>query len=264
MFQNKKEKALQGFARAGLVAKGLVYCLIGLLSVLAAFGQTNRKGDKTNVFELIKEQPFGQVVVVIVAVCLLGFVTLRLLQTFAFTGDKHPGTKGKFKRIGYAVSALIYLTLSFYAFKLALGSQESGDTKKFFVSILMDYNAGRFVVGAIGLIIMGNGCYHFSRGVTSRFMKKVELHKSEFKNTFKVFGIVGYAAKGIVLGIIGYFLLRAALDANPDEAEGTGEAFDFLKNKGGNILMGIVSIGMIAYGIFMFVRARHEKIRFDI
>ena len=94
-------------------------------------------------------------------------------------------------------------------------------------------------------------------------MKLVKLYRSGFHDSFEKAGMIGYVARGIVFSIVGYFLLRAAIDSNPREADGTREAFDFLQQNFGNLLMGVVAAGLVAYGIFMFVRARHENIRFS-
>ena len=197
---------------------------------------------------------------VLVGLGLLGFVTLRFMQAFIDTDRKGNGMKAIFRRLGFAFSGFIYLGISIYAIKTALGSQSGGDTKKELISKVFEYPGGVLLVGLVAGIVIGQGLYQIYRGVSRNFMKKVQLHHSDFKSTFKKIGIVGHFARGIVLCLIGYLLLRAALDSNPDQAEGTNEAFNFLKQKGGSWVPGLVALGFFAYGIFMFVRAKHEKI----
>jgi hypothetical protein len=95
-------------------------------------------------------------------------------------------------------------------------------------------------------------------------MKHVELKKSDYEKPFTIIGMAGYTARGIVFGIIAWLSLQAAIHANPKEAEGTGGAFHYLQKNFGNELMMVLSVGLLSYGIFMFVRAKHEKMSFGM
>lgn len=258
---NKKEKFLQKFTRIGLTAKGIVYCLAGILALTSAMGLGRHKDNKEEAFKMIYEQPFGEVLLVIISVSLLGFVTLRFYQAVLDSEHKGKGVKAIFRRMGLATSGLIYLGLSIYAFKLVLGDSGGGDSKKMLISGILEYPGGQLIIGVVAAIIIGQGIYQVYKGVSKKFMKKVHLYHSNFEGTFKKTGIVGHAARGIVLCIIGYLFLRAALSSNADQAGDTDGAFNFLQNTVGNVLMGTVALGFIAYGVFMFVRARHEKIQ---
>ena len=75
-------------------------------------------------------------------------------------------------------------------------------------------------------------------------------------------GKFGYVARGIVWIIIGYLFMQAALHSNPQEAGGTGSAFQFLEEASyGPFLLGAVAIGLFCYGVFMFMRAKYQPIR---
>lgn len=259
-----KETTLQRFARAGLASKGVVYCLMGVLSTMAALGLSSKQGDKAEALKMIYEQPFGKILLLLIGVGLLGYVMLRVLQTYFDTERKGNHAKGMATRIGFGISALIYLAISLYAIKLAIGKSSGGggDSQEFIVSKILGYPAGVWIVVLIALIIIGNGIYQIHKGATGRFMDKVQLYHSSAGQLFKRIGTLGYIARGVVMAIIGYFFLRAALNADPKEAGGTGGAFDFLQQTFGNVLMGLVAVGLIAYGVFMLIRAKHERLSF--
>ena len=242
-----KDNWYEKFARFGLLSKGIVYCLMGLLSVLAAFGLSQEKGDKAEAFKVIYGQPFGQVLLVIVALGLLGYVMLRFFQAFKDIDNKGTDMKGIFDRIGYTLSAFLYLGIGAYALKLVFGSSggDDGDSRQFVVSKVLEYPGGQYVVGIAGFVVIGMGLYQIFRGVTGKFMKRVNLIRSNMKDAFQGAGTVGYISRGIVLGIIGYFLLHAAWLSNAEEAQGTGAAFDFLQNQFGSVMMAIVALGLI-------------------
>lgn len=260
----KRERLLQRFARFGLASKGVVYCLMGVLTVMAALGISSQKANKNEAFKMVYDQPFGKVLLIIIAIGLCGYVTLRVFQAFFDIDDKGKDVKGIFTRLGYGSSAIIYLGVVIYAIKLAAGNQGGGgDNRQFFVSKIMEYPMGEWIIGIAGLVVIGSGINQIYKGLSKKFMKRVQLYHSEYRSTFQKAGIAGYIARGLVFSIIGYFLFRAALDSNPAEAEGTDAAFSFLQQNFGNVLMGVVALGLVMYGFFMIVRARYERIHFS-
>lgn len=265
MEAGKREKFLRGFARMGLAAHGIVYCLMSLLSVLAAFGFKKDTAGKSEAFKVIYEQPFGKGVLMLIGLAMLGYVTLKFFQAFADTRHKGSDTQAVFIRIGMFWSGLVYLALSFTAFSLALykSNGDSGEQKKMLIGKALELPWGTWLVGIAGAILVIAGIYQGGRGVTRSFMKYVDLRRSDFKKTFVRIGVAGHIARGLVFCIIGYLVIRAAMSANPDEAESTRGAFEFVKASFGNVLMGLIALGLLAFGIFMFVRARHEKMSFD-
>lgn len=261
-----RESWFEKFARFGFVSKGIVYFLMGTLSVLAAMGLSRENGDKSEAFRLIYEQPYGRVILIAITLGLLGYVMLRLFQAFKNTENKGKDFKGVLDRIGYGMSAILYLAIGIYAMKLVFegASSEGGDSRQFIVSKVFEYPGGEYIVGIASFIVIGMGIYQITRGVTGKFMKKVNLYKSNMKDAFKTTGMIGYIARGIVLGIIGYFLFHAAWLSNPSEAQGTSAAFDFLQNKFGSVMMALVAAGLAAYGVFCFVKAKYQRIDFDM
>jgi hypothetical protein len=258
----KKDRLLQKFARFGLVSKGIVYCLMGLLTILTAMGLSGNKGDKTGAFQFVYDQPFGKILLLAIAIGLCGYVVLRVFQSFFDIDGKGKGAKGIATRLGYAGSAVLYLSMIVYAIKLASGNSGGGDKRQFFVSKIMQWPMGEWIIGVAALIIIGAGLNQMYKGISKRFMKKVKLYRSEYSKAFQRAGVIGYVSRGLVFSIVGYFLLNAAIHSNPNEADGTDEAFNFLQNNFGNLLMALVAMGLVAYGVFMFVRARHESINF--
>jgi hypothetical protein len=261
-----KEHWFEKFARFGLIAKGVVYCMMGILSVLAAMGLSQEKGDKAEAFKTIYGQPFGQVVLVIIALGLLGYVMLRFFQAFKDIDNKGKGMKGLLDRVGYTLSAFLYLGIGAYAIKLIFSGADKGDgeSRQFVVSKVLEYPGGEYVVGIASVIVIGMGLYQIFRGVTGKFMKRVNLYRSGMKEAFKYAGTMGYISRGIVLAIVGYFLFHAAWLSNANEAQGTGAAFSFLQNHFGSVMMALVALGLTGYGIFCFVKAKYQKIDIDL
>jgi hypothetical protein len=258
---HSKDQWLEKFFRFGLISKGIVYCLLGVLTVLAAIGLRGKNASKTDAFDLIYAQPFGKVLLIVITLGLFGFVTLRLFQSFKDIDHKGDDTKGVVHRIGYAISALIYSSMGIYAAKLALsGSHGNGDSKQFIVTKVLALPAGVWIVGIAAIIIIISGGYQVYKGASGKFMEKIQLVGTKFSEVFRKAGIVGYISRGVVLLVIGYLLFHSAIEADPGSVQDTDGAFSFLENNFGSFLMGLIALGLVGYGVFMFVKAKYERI----
>jgi hypothetical protein len=59
---------------------------------------------------------------------------------------------------------------------------------------------------------------------------------------------------------MGTFLVVAAIYADPQQARGLDGALDTLaRQPWGWVVLGSVALGLIAYGIYMFVEARYRR-----
>jgi hypothetical protein len=263
--QDDKEKWFDRFLRFGLISKGIVYCLLGILAFMTAAGLSQDEASKKETFVVIYDQPFGQVLLLLLSIGMLGYVTLRSYQCFKDSDNKGDSMKGLIIRIGYGFSALMYLGLTAFALNLVFnGSDDDGSSRKFFVGKILSLSYGEWLIGIAGLIIVGSGINQIYKGLSASFMKQITLIRSSFEKLYKNAGRIGYTSRGIVLGIIGYLILHAAFTSNPGEAEGSEQAFAFIENKFGSFLMGSIALGLIAYGVFMFVKARYQKLNIDL
>lgn len=256
------------FARVGLIAKGIVYCLVGALAFMAAFeigGKSTQDSGKTGVFQFLLEQPYGKVILALVALGMLCYAVWRIIQAIKDTEDKGDDAKGIGRRIGYLFSGLVYGALAFYAAKLVMGNGGggNGDSRQTMAQELLSQPFGQWLLGAVAVGTMAVGIYQFYRAFSGKYMKKVQASRlqPELQQTLIRAGKVGYAARGVVWLIIGYLLLKAALESDSQEAGGSASAFQFLENSSyGSFLLGAVALGLICYGVFMFVRAKCEVI----
>ncbi len=260
----KNEQQLEKFARFGYIAKGVVYCIVGILAASAAFTAGGQTTGKSGAVEEILQQPFGQILLFLVAVGLLGYVAFRGTQAMMGNLGNNDDKKEMAKRIGYVASAISYLALSVYSFYLIFsnsGGGGGGSSKKSLIATVLDWPAGSFIIGIIAIGILIKGVYQFYKGATEKFKEDIRTGGSKIRDMYEKVGKAGYISRGIVICILGYFMMKAALESNANSAKGTGGVFDFLQSTGGPWLMGLIALGIIAYGIFMFVKARYGKLK---
>ncbi|HYC85992.1 MAG TPA: DUF1206 domain-containing protein [Chryseosolibacter sp.] len=261
-FKADQKTWFERFLRFGLISKGVVYCLVGVLAFMAAYDFQTKEPSKAKAMAFVYDQPLGTLLIALITLGMFGYVTLRFFQAFADIDAKGDSTKGLLSRGGYLMSGLIYLGLAVYAINLLVeGRGGENETREFIVSKVLAHRWGAWLVGMAGVLIIGNGIYQAYRGVTGTFMKKIMVIREDLERVFRKAGVIGYLSRGVVLIIIGYLVLHAALTLNPNDAGGTEGAFHFIKYTFGSVLMSIIAVGLIGYGLFNFVRAKFQRIQ---
>jgi Domain of Unknown Function (DUF1206) len=157
-----------------------------------------------------------------------------------------------------------YLGLFFIALSVLVTADEAGSGKEDRATArVLELPAGRWLVGAVGLGILGAGLVILWRGVSARFREHLKLRKmSEVEDrVFTVVGAVGHFARAAVFGLIGFFLVRAAWQYDPEEAVGLdGALAQIVRQDYGDTLLGLVAAGLLSYALFCFVQARYREV----
>ncbi|HEX8274144.1 MAG TPA: DUF1206 domain-containing protein [Longimicrobiaceae bacterium] len=257
---------VEKLARLGYAAKGVVYLIIGGIAARAAFGSGERVQGSQGALQTILEQPFGKFLLALVALGLAGYALWRFVQ--AGLDPEHGGRTdggGAAKRVGYAISGVIHAGLALAAARMVMGrGGGGGDRTADWTATLMRQPAGRWLVAAVGLGIVGYGLYALYRAYAVKLDKRLNLSRmSPAARTWAVrSGRAGIAARGVVFAIMGFFLLRAALRSNPGEARGLDGALRALQQQAyGPWLLGLVALGLVGYGIYQLVEARYRSIQ---
>lgn len=115
----------------------------------------------------------------------------------------------------------------------------------------------------VGCIVLGIAAYLFLRAYRASFAKYLRLSplNAQARKVVILLGRLGNTALGIVFIIVGLFLIIAALQQNPKDAKGLDAALvEILHQPFGPWLLGIVALGMIAYGLYSFVEARYRRV----
>ncbi|AFY90515.1 MULTISPECIES: DUF1206 domain-containing protein [Chroococcidiopsis] len=259
---------VERLARFGYAAKGVVYGIVGLLAAQAAFGAGGKTTDTEGALQTVLTQPFGKFLLAAIALGLLGYALWRFVQ--AIKDPEHKGTnaKGIFQRLGYAINGFIYAGLAFTAIQLVAGTGggSGGNATQDWTARLLSQPFGQWLVGTVGAFIIGMGFYQFYRAFKAKFRQEMDLHQLSETEKKWVLGISGFgtAARGVVFCAIGFFLIQAARNNNPNEARGLGEALQVLSQQPfGKWILGIVALGLIAYSIYMVLQARYRRLKVD-
>jgi hypothetical protein len=249
-------------SRAGFVARGLVYGIIGILALKLAFGHGGKLTNQQGALKTVAHQPFGKVLLILVAIGLGGYSLWRFVR--AAIGHGPEGSDSGFERLAALGSGIAYGAMCFLAVEILLSGRgsTSGSPKQATAGIL-GWPAGTWIVGAAGALTIGIALYQGYRGITKDFLKdsKVEEMKPEVKTWISRVGTIGHLARMVVFGLIGIFLLKAAIDYNPKQAVGLDGALAKLTHYSyGPLLLGVVAAGLIAFAIYSLSDARYRRI----
>ena len=249
--------------RAGYVAKGVLYGVIGLIAVQVPVGLEEEPEDRHGALRMVGQQPFGEVLLLALAAGLAGYALWRLAQGLFDTDDEGTGPMALAKRAGSVGRALIYGFAAFSAFALVAGLGSSGGNEQEETATVFDLPLGRFIVAAVGLGLLGAGAYNGYRSLTKDFRKHLREHElsPKVRGWVIAVGIVGHAARAVVFGLVGIFLLRAAWEHDPGEAKGLdGALLKLAEAPYGPALLFGVGTGLLAYGAYCLVQARYREV----
>ena len=264
---------VRALARGGYAASGAVHVLIGLLVLTLAFGVSG-EADQSGALRAIAGAPLGLAVLWIIAVLLWALALYHLIEAFVLRGggatEKTAALKTALttalttwgRRISEAGQAVVFAALGAVAASVALGARTEGNRSAEDASRgVLALPGGDIVLGLVGLGVAAGGVAFVVMGVMRSFEKKMSIPKDGVGPFVTTLGVVGYIAKGVALAIVGVLLVVAAVTSDASQAGGLDDAFDTLHGLFlGPVLVGLVGAGFIAYGLFLFFRARYARL----
>lgn len=250
-------------ARTGLVAKGASYALVGVLAFKLALGDGGSATSRQGALAQLAQDSFGKIVLIALAAGFAAYALWRFIEAYAERADDGAGAAKVWgKRAGYVGRGLIYAGLTYSTIRIITGSRANqSQTAKAHHSaaVVLAWPGGTWLVGTAGLVLVGAGLWNLYRGLTRKFEDKWRTSglSPAVRRWGSRAGLAGHVARFVVFGLIGGFLVKAAVDYNPKDAIGLDGALQKLAHASyGSWLLGITAVGLVAYGIFCFVEAK--------
>jgi len=255
---------IERVARFGFAARGLVYILVGLLAAGAAAGMGSRATDPHGALRAVGRQPLGTAFLVVLGCGLAAYAVWRFLQAGLDLERKGSSLRALAVRASFIASGVGHAGLAFTAASLAVGLHEGrSDLVRSWAGRLLDEPNGRWVVAASGLAVIGSGAYQFYKAYSCNFENDLLLSRmtERARRWSRRVGRAGFVARGVTFLVIGWFLLRAALEVNAHEARGLAGALRVLgRQDSGHWLLLVVALGLTAYGLLSLVDARYRRV----
>lgn len=264
MVGNISDSALICLARIGYAARGIVYLLVGGLTTLAAFDQGGQTTGSPGALKSVLTAPLGTVLLFLLTLGLVSYALWRGIQAIKDTDHHGTTPKGIAIRAGLAGSAISHIVLAVIAAMAVTtiggssgGSEESTQSA---VGWLMSQPYGRWLVGATGLVLGTIGLVHHLKAWKTDFDDEFDMPEHSRHWVFPMFRF-GLTARGIVFMIVGGLFVAAAYQINPEQAGGTTQALNALREQPyGKWLLGGVAIGLFAFGLYSFLAALYGRV----
>jgi hypothetical protein len=253
-------RLIEPIARAGLAARAVVYIMVGVLAAGAAAGQ-GRTTDAQGAMRAIGRLDASGVVLLVLAAGLAAYAAWRFAQAIQDLDSHGAGVKGLAIRAGDAASGFGHLALA--ATAAGFGVSRRSGTMRAWVARSLAEPWGVWAVGLGGAVVVGVGVFQFHKAWTANFEKHLRVHQmtDDARRWSRRIGRFGLCARGVTFSIIGWFLIRAAVDLNAREVRDFGGALRTLQAQPyGAYLLGTVALGLVAYGLLSFVDARYRRI----
>ena len=253
------------FARLGLAARGVLYVVIGILAVRIALGGSREQASQTGALQEVAEQPFGRVLVWVLAIGLVGYALWRLL-TALLASRADPTASDAKDRVKALAEGVGYGAIAGIALRVALGSGSSGGSGSGGseqAATALSWPGGQWLVGAVGLVVAVIGVYFVIEGWRADFTKELMLGRvsSTVRKVVVQLGRFGRIARGVAFALIGGLIVAAAVTYDPDKARGLDGALRTLAGQPfGPWLLLLVALGFVAYGLYGLAESRLRKV----
>lgn len=261
-------KRLIIIARLGFAARGLVYILVGWLAFDASVTGADA-ADNEGALGSLADSDIGRVILGFCALGFAGYAFWRFTEAALDPEDRSRTLKGRLERAAYVVSGGANVSLSLVAGNLALqqsraqGGSPGDQNAQSWSAWLLNQPGGVFFLILVGILLFATAATQAVKSYKGRFD---ELDGAvPAPDYVRWIGRLGYGARAVVFAIIGWLLILAALNHQPEQAGGFGEALDQLRAQPkGAIVLGIVGLGLGLFGLFSLVEARFRHLQVTI
>ncbi|MEU7121898.1 DUF1206 domain-containing protein [Streptomyces zaomyceticus] len=259
-------RGVRAGARAGFVARGVLYLLVGVLAVRIGLTGTSEQADRGGALAEVVATPFGAVLLWALGIGLAGMALWRLSEAIVGAvgpkGDR-PSTRAlsAARFVFYAVSS--FLVLAFASGERGSGAGSTDRQSRDLTSRLLELPGGPWWVGAVATGILGAGLRIAGRAVLRKYRKHLEWQRMSTpqRRFMDVTGTGGGAARGLVFAAVGFFGLKAAIESDPGEAKGMDDALRSLaQSPVGPWLLIAVAVGLVLFGVFSFGQSKWREV----
>jgi hypothetical protein len=252
--------ALNAAARGGFLAKGLVYGLIGVLAFQVAMG-ASEQADQKGALRAVAERTGGSVVLWAMVAGFLGYAAWRFSEAAWGRRDESDERKRTVKRAGSAINGLVYLAFAALAFATVTSAPSGGGSST--TAKVLDWPGGRTLVVCAGLVVVAVAVGLTVRGLRTDFEKHLDVSSMSAATFTAVrrLGQAGYVARGLVFGLVGVFVVKAAIEHDPSQAEGFDVALKSVADAPyGQVLLIAAAAGLVCFGAYCVAEARYRRL----
>lgn len=243
----------------GCVSTGIIYLGIGTIAILSFLKLKDGGADESSMLAFLNEYVVGKIFIWIILSGTVSFIVWRIYEAITDPYRYGSSTKGKVKRTGIALSTAADVLIVYSAIRILLGVSNiqldgQPEEERQMVTNLLRQSWGSWVITAVGVLVTITAIVQFQYGITGGYKERIDVARLHpFLKTFiYVLAWIGYFARGIILGIMGFFLIKSGVLESAEYVVNTDKAFDFIGDNVGHVFFILTAVGTIFYGLFMF------------
>ena len=240
------------------MATALVYAMIGVVALLSLFRLRHGGADEASILRLLEDVPLGKVVIAIIFLGMLAYIIWRVYEAINDPYDYGRQWQGMATRIITAFSAVSDALIAWPAVESLIGintALKDGEpvAQRQMFSELLERPEGVWFVGLIGTITSITAVVQFIYVFREAYEERIDFKRlpAVKRRLIHIVSYAGHIARGTILGIMGFFMLKAAFTKNGRYVVNTDKAFDFLGDEVSHVVFAIIALGTICYGFFM-------------
>lgn len=252
---------VEWLARLGLLCRGLIWLIIGVLAVQVALGRNDRV-DKNGALAAIKDKPLGELLLVVLVIGFFGYAAWRLLEGAVGHRDQEKGRKRWTKRGSSLFRGGVYLFLAGSTAKYLITGGGNDKTQPITARV-MAQTGGRTLVFLVGAGIVIGGLAMVVRAFRQKFEDNLDTGTmpGRLRSATSVIGTTGLASRGLVFVLIGAFLVKAAVEFDPENAKGLDASVKTVASQPfGRVVLFAAAVGLVAFALWSWIEARYRKI----
>jgi hypothetical protein len=248
-------------ARIGLVARGVIYILIGWLAIEVAVGHGSGRPSQQGALHLLARQPYGLVTLWLLGIGFVGYALWRLSEAAFGVAGEGKGAGPRFKSLARAI---VYGFLGYLTFAVIAGAGgNQARRERDLTATVMHQQGGRWLVGLAGLVILVAGLVLAGEGIRRRFMRHLLTRQMSPTTRIVVerLGVIGTTARGLVFALVGVLIIDAAIAFRPKKAGGLDKAMLTLRHQPyGEFLLLLAAAGVFIFGVYGLCEARWRRV----
>jgi hypothetical protein len=245
----------------GSIATGLSYAGVGTIAMLSFLKVRDGGADESSMLAILNEVFVGKVLLWIIMIGTACYMVWRIFEAVTDPYGYGKNFSGLTKRSGIALSTVADLLIVYAAVEVILGVgdiQQNGQPRaeREFARNLLAESWGAAALTAIGIVVLVAAMVQFVYGVTRGYKERLDIddYSKAAKAVINSLALAGYCSRGIIVGITGYFLLKAAFTGESRYVVNTDKAFDFVGDEVGHVYFIMLALGTVCYGIFMIIQ----------
>ena len=262
----ERSRPFEWLVRGGFVARAVTYGVIGGLALALALGAgtAGATPNQQGALALIGRSPIGRAALIVISAGLLAYAVWKLTQGIFGRGPEGGGGHQLTDRVANLAGGVVYVGFFVVAIRVLTGSSgNSSSEPREAASGVLGWPGGPVIVGVGGAVLVAISLYQLYDALRGEFASDSKTYRmgARERRLFMALGRIGLTARALVFAVVGYFVLRAAIDYNPSNAVGVDGALARLPNQPlGPALLGVVAAGLLTFAAFSVLEARYRRL----